>query len=422
MAAPAPGALYHIYAGLTALAAPALRAYVSRRMRAAGVPDVRIAERFGAATAARPKGPLIWFHAVSVGEALSILGLVAELAERRPDAQFLITSVSHTSSKLVAERLPPRTRHQFAPLDTPGAVSAFLAHWRPALACFVESELWPRLIVECDRRGIPLALINARLSERSQRRWRRFAGTAAALIGRFSAIVAQTQAGADAVRALGADAARISVSGDLKAASPRLPVDDAALPALAAQIEGRRAWAAASTHPGEEAQVAKAHDRARLLILAPRHPERGADVAAALRDAGWTVAQRSKGEALSEETEIYLADTLGELGLWYTLCEVVFLGGSFEPIGGHNPFEPAQFGCAVLHGPHVTNFRETYAEMAGAGASREVADAAALRAALDALETPGPRGEMWAAALRFTEARQAIRTAVADRLLPLLPA
>ncbi|MEM9975850.1 MAG: 3-deoxy-D-manno-octulosonic acid transferase [Pseudomonadota bacterium] len=422
MAAPDPGVLYHIYAGLTALAAPALRALVTSRMRGAGVADVRIAERFGMATEARPEGPLIWFHAVSVGEALSILGLVGEIAERRPDAQFLITSVSHTSSKLVAERLPPRTRHQFAPLDTPGAVLAFLGHWRPALACFVESELWPRLIVECEQRGIPLALVNARLSARSQRRWRRFPGTATALISRFSVIAAQTQAGANALEALGADAAHVFVSGDLKAASPRLPINKSTVADFARMVEGRRAWAATSTHPGEEAQVTEAHSPERLLILAPRHPERGDEVAVALRGSGWRVAQRSKGETLEGETEIYLADTLGELGLWYAVCPVVFLGGSLEPIGGHNPFEPAQFGCAVLHGPHVTNFRETYAQMAAAGASREVPDARALRAALEALDAAQPRKEMRAAALRFSEARETIPKAVAHRLLPLLPA
>jgi len=419
-AAPAPGPVFQLYAALTAVAAPAIRIAVSRRMRKAGVTPVRIAERFGEATEARHPGRLIWFHAASVGEALSILGLVHEMGLRDHKAHFLITSVSATSAKLVSERRPPRCAHQFAPLDTPGAVARFLDHWQPDLAVFVESELWPRLIFETHARGVPLALVNARLSERSFVRWQRLGRVARAVLARFSVLIAQTEATRDRLAALGAPAEALSVSGDLKAASDRLPIDEDELARLEAQIGGRRLWVAASTHPGEEAMVAEAVAGNGLLILAPRHPERGDEVAALLRGKGLTVAQRSKQEVLGPETDVYLADTLGELGLWYALAPVVFLGGSLVEIGGHNPFEPAQFRAAILHGPHVVNFRETYAEMTAMGAAREVTDAASLTTALHDMAEPETLRAAQEAAHAFSRAREGIRNTVADRLMPLL--
>ena len=420
MQPPPPGGLYHTYAILTSLAAPAIRAWVRRRMTAAGVDPTRIAERFGQPTEARGAAPLIWFHAVSVGEALSILGLIRDLGLRHPETQFLITTVSATSARLVADRRPPRTTHQFAPLDTPGAVAAFLAHWRPAMAVFVESELWPRLIVETHARGIPLALVNARLSDRSARRWGKLAGTARMLLTRFSVLVAQTQPTADALITLGAPAERMHVSGDLKAASDRLPLDAMELARLEALIRTRPVWVAASTHLGEDEIVADAHVTGALMILVPRHPERGDAIAEMLRARGRTIARRSLGEAPTPETEIYLADTLGEMGLWYALAPIVFLGGSLTPVGGHNTFEPAQFGDAVLHGPHVKNAAETYAAMTAAGAAREVSDAASLAAALESLADPDALAEMRQAAEAFSQARMGVRADVADRLEQVL--
>ncbi len=420
MSAPSPGSLYRVYAGLTALAAPSINIHVRRKMTAEGVAPVRIAERFGEATEARRDGSLVWFHAVSVGEALSVLGLIEEMGRRDPALQFLITSVSATSARLVAERLPPRTRHQFAPLDTPKAVARFLDHWAPDLAVFVESELWPRQIVETHRRRIPLALVNARLSPRSRTRWGKWPVLARAILARFQVIVSQTDETAEALEDLGADAASLSVSGDLKAASARLPLDVDEVDRLHALIGDRKLWVAASTHPGEEEIVADAHDPDRLLILAPRHPDRGDGLAAMLRERGWRVAQRLKNEPLEPETQIYLADTLGEMGLWYALADVVFLGGSLKEIGGHNPFEPAQFGAAVLTGPHIINFRETYDQMAGMGAARIVADADSLRAALSDLDDTDTRAAMQDAARAFVRERTQIRDHVADRLMPLL--
>jgi 3-deoxy-D-manno-octulosonic-acid transferase len=240
------------------------------------------------------------------------------------------------------------------------------------------------------------------------------------LLSRISAIVSQTDQTAEALISLGADPARVSVSGDLKAASARLPLDLAALDEIETQTAGRNIWVAASTHPGEEELVVAAHSPDQLLVLVPRHPERGDEIADLLRNGGWTVAQRSKQDPLLPETQIYLADTLGEMGIWYALAPTVFLGGSLVDVGGHNPFEPAQFSAAVLTGPHVTNFRESYDQMFAAGAARMVREPEALRSALDELREGPVLAAMQQAAHAFVGERTAIRDHVADRLEPLL--
>ena len=419
--APPPGALYRVYCAIAALALPAIRRRDARKLSDAGVDAARLGEREGRATETRPDGKLVWVHAVSVGESLSVLGLIGDLAEARPDLSFLITTTSATSAKMVASRLPPKSRHQFAPLDAPGTVARFLDHWRPDLAVFVESELWPRQIVEAHARGVPLALINARLSARSLARWQGVGrGLARALMQRFDVILSQTEATAQALVALGAPADRVSVSGDLKAASDPLPVTERALAGLRGMLGDRPLWLAASTHPGEEEAVLDARPEDRLLILVPRHPERGRDLVEMMRARGLNVAQRWNDEMVTEETEVYLADTLGEMGLWYSVAPIVFLGGSLTPIGGHNPFEPAQFGVPVLFGPEASNFRETNARMVAAGAAREVADTAALREALTVLDRPEELREMQDAARRFAAAQGRVREDVAGRLLPLI--
>ncbi|MEM9342206.1 MAG: 3-deoxy-D-manno-octulosonic acid transferase [Pseudomonadota bacterium] len=409
-----PPGVYRVYAALTALAAPALTAYVARKQRSAGVPAARLPERRGTATQTRPSGRLVWFHAASVGESQSILRLLEELRKREPDLAILVTTVTATAAKIIAERTTNVT-HQYAPIDTPAAVRGFIDHWRPDLAVFVESELWPRLISRTAERGIPLALINARLSEGSQRNWARLGRTAGWILGHFTVIAAQRQKTANALTALGAAPDRLVVTGDLKSGAAPLPCDPAKLSDIREQIGDRNLWVAASTHPGEEALIVANLPKDCLCVLAPRHPERGDEVAALLQ--GLKVARRSKQEIIQPNTQVYLADTLGEMGLWYSLAPVVFLGGSLVEIGGHNPFEPAQFGAAILYGPHVANFRETYAEMAEAGAVRPIASATdlpqAIRAALqdDALR---------AAAQAYMAKRGSIVSDVADLLLPLL--
>jgi 3-deoxy-D-manno-octulosonic-acid transferase len=377
--------------------------WLLRRRARRGKEDMaRIGERLGRAGLARPKGPLIWFHAASLGESLSLLALIGRLRGQRPDLALLITSGTRTSADVLAGRLPAGVVHQFAPIDSAGAVARFLDHWRPDLGVWTESELWPRLIVATDARAIPLLLVNARMSAASARNWARAPGMIGALLGRFSQVLAQDQGTADRLQRLGLPAGRVRVTGTLKEGGGELPHDPAVLAALRDRIGARPVWCAASTHPGEEAIVAAAHARIlrdrpdTLLVLAPRHPDRGGAVAAILREAGLTVARRSLAEA--PLTQVYLADTLGEMGLWYRLAPRAFVGGSLVAVGGHNPYEPAALGAAILTGPHVANFRDIYAHLHQGGGARLVRDADSLAAGLRALGDPGTRGVQAAAA------------------------
>lgn len=422
---PAPlSPAYHLYAAFSRLAAPLLRRHIRKKMSRAKVATARIEERFGHPSLPRPQGRLIWLHAVSVGELLSVLGLVKSLQDR--DVNVLVTTTTATSAALAAKRLPDKAMHQFSPLDTPGAVRRFLAHWQPDLAVFVESEIWPRQIVELHRRGVPLALIQARLSGKSLRRWQNFPRTSRALLQRFALVLCQVDATRSAVINLGLAESRAFTSGDLKASSDPLPIAHDTLNALRIKLADRPLWLAASTHPGEEQLLANAHGVFKeahpdgLMILAPRHPERGDAIAQMLRQAGWQVAQRSQDEAITAATQIYLADTLGEMGLWYALSPMVFVAGSFSDVGGHNPYEAAHFDCAILHGPKVANAAQTYADMAIAGACLEVADDAALGIALLQLHHSSQATQLGDAANQFATSAQNIRSDVANQLLALI--
>jgi len=381
--------MLRLYRGATVAAGPLIGLYLRRR-RARGKEDpARFGERFGVAGRARPEGPLLWAHAASVGESVSALPLIERLLARRADLSALVTTGTVTSARLMAERLPARAIHQFAPIDRPDAVARFFDHWRPDLALWIESEFWPNLMAEAWRRGVPAALVNARMSERSFSRWRRMRGLIAPLLAGFEVCLAQNEAEAARLRALGAR--RVETPGNIKAAAAPLPADAAALAALRAATAGRPLWLAASTHPGEEAMVAEAHRAIAeahpglLTIVAPRHPERGPAVAEIFAAAGLAVARRAAGEPIAPETAVYVADTLGELGLFYRLAEVVFVGGSLIPHGGHNLLEPARLGCALIHGPHMMNFLDDARTFADREAAERVSDAAALARAARAL-------------------------------------
>jgi 3-deoxy-D-manno-octulosonic-acid transferase len=417
---------YYLYATATAVAAPLIRRGIRRKMAAAG-DEVRLSERLGRAPRPRPKGRLIWMHAVSVGELLSILGLIQSLKEQAPDLQVLVNTTTSTSAALAAKRLPEGAIHQFSPLDTPRAVRRFFNHWQPDLAVFVESEIWPRQIVEAHRRGIPLALIQARLSRKSLDRWEKFPRTARALLTRFSLVLCQIEATRSAVISLGQSSDRTLTSGDLKASSDPLPVDAEELARLRQTIGDRPLWLAASTHPGEEEQVAEAHGIFKekhhdgVLILAPRHPERGDDIAHMLRNDGWDVAQRQHHDEINALTEIYVADTLGEMGLWYALAQITYVAGSFTDVGGHNPYEAAHFDSAILHGPLFANAAQIYDDMDSDGAALKVQDAEALGAALLDLTVSSKAQTLQKKAHDFATSARNIRDDVAGRLLALLP-
>ena len=381
--------LLRIYGIATRGLAPLAGYLTQRKLARHGVMRTRQRERMGHASLPRPNGELIWLHGASVGESLSAVTLVSRLSKTLPNAEFLITSGTATSAKLVEQRLPPRTRHQFAALDAPGPVRSFLKHWRPRVAIFVESELWPVTLRETRRTGARLALVNARLSAKSVESWRKYPKTAQSVMDLFSVFLTQNADMATHLRSMGADPGRIRPGSNLKAFSDPLPVDKHTLTKLQNALSGRPIWVASSTHRGEEEVVLAAHKQLLqrhpdlCLVLAPRHPERSKEVAQRAEEVGLTIARRSAGEVPHDATQLYLADTLGELGTWYALSPIVFLGGSLQPIGGHNPFEIARANAAVISGPGVQNFAETFAALTSSGGAVLATDAASLTAAVE---------------------------------------
>ncbi len=429
------------YRALTGAAAPLVRLYLDARCRRGKEDRERLGERFGIASAARPAAPLVWVHAASVGEAQSVLALIERILAERPGLELLMTTGTVASARLLAGRLPPRARHQFVPVDLPRAVERFLDHWRPDLAIWVESELWPNLVLATRRRGVPMLLVNGRLSARTLARWQGLPGLARGLarpvLDAFALCLAQDAVQAERFRRLGARAA--ASVGDLKMAAPPLDADPAALAALRRQIGARAVWLAASTHAGEEEIAADAHRRIAgehpglLTIIAPRHPVRGAEIAETLRARGLRVARRGVGpqpagvvdggETIAADTDIYLADTLGELGLFFRLAGIAFIGGSLVMKGGHNPFEAARLGCVVLHGPDMTNCAAMAGALAEGGAALTVGDGESLAAAVARLlADPVERAARADAALRIAGSGSAALDAVLGRLAPWLDA
>ena len=423
--APSPGLF--LYRTMTRAVAP-LVPLLLRRREARGKEDpARLSERFGIASRARAGGPLVWLHGASVGESLSILPLVSRLLAATPGLHVLVTTGTVTSATLMAERLPAGAFHQYVPLDHPDYCARFLDYWRPDLAVWIESEFWPNLIMAAHGRGIPLALVNARITARSAHNWRHAPAFIAGLLSRFSLIMAQDRASAARLRELGAE--QVLEPGNLKHDAPMLARDEAELARLETAIGVRTVWIATNTHEGEErmagevhAALAEAHPGL-LTIIVPRHPARGSAIATELAAMGLSVARRSAGEAIAPATQVYLADTLGELGLFYSLSDIVFVGGTFDETGGHNPFEAARFGCALLAGPSDFNFAEAFAGFEGAGGMRRVADVAGLAGAVSRLlGDEAERKRMGAAAMRFAseDSRATDRTLAA--LAALLPA
>jgi 3-deoxy-D-manno-octulosonic-acid transferase len=416
-----------LYAGAASLAEPALRVLLARRARRGKEVAARLPERRGIEAAPRPAGKLLWLHAASLGEAVSVLPVLEAFTTLAPDARVLFTTGTVTSAALLARRLAElglegRVLHRFAPLDVPRWAARFLDHWRPDAAAFVESEIWPNLLLACRRRRVPMALLNARLSARALARWKRVPGLARALFGGFQRVEAQSATDAARLAALGARA--VTAPGNLKFAAPPLAAPPAALAALRATLGGRPAWLAASTHPGEEAAALAVHARLApahpglLTVIAPRHPERGAAIAAAIADLPAT--RRALGEG-PPDGGVWVADTLGELGLFYAAIGIAFVGGSLVAHGGQNVLEPARLGCAVAVGPHVANFAEPVAVLEAAGGIARVAGAESLAIWVDAMLRDPARRAAMAAAARAAASRDAgLPRAVATTLAALL--
>jgi 3-deoxy-D-manno-octulosonic-acid transferase len=406
------------------LAAPALLFNLHRRAARGREILARLPERRGLDTTERPTGPLLWMHAASVGETMSILPVLTALRTR---THVLLTTGTVTSQVLLARLVPElglgdAVLHRFAPLDVPAWIRRFLSHWRPDAACFVESELWPNQLAACQARGIPMMLLNARMSDRSFARWQRAPGLAHRLLGSFCRIQARGEQDAARLRALGA--VHVDSPGDLKLAAPPLPVDEAELGRLRGVLSGRPVWLAASTHPGEEALIAAAHRSIAaahpglLTIIAPRHPERGATLSAELQ-----APRRSMGHGPPAEAGIWLADTMGELGLLYRLAPIAFVGRSLiPPGGGQNPLEPARLACAVAVGPYCGNFVDHVALLRAAGGLVEVADGAGLaRFVSGLLDDPERRERIGAQAAAVVTRHADLPARSAETLLSLLP-
>ena len=341
----------------------------------------RLGEKFGNSSRERPQGNLIWVHGASVGECLAALPLVARLLEK-PGQNVLVTSGTVTSARLLAERLPPNAFHQYAPIDRHDVVQKFLDYWRPDLALFIDSELWPNRVVQTREAGVPMALVNARLSSRSYKRWCRVPGAARKLLSSIDKCLAQDTHVAEQLTFLGAQ--DVVISGSLKADSPPLPYDKTALDAFRETADARPLFLAAQTHKGEEeiilqaAQLVYAARPQTLAILVPRHPDRGDAIAALAQASGFTVERRAQGALPTAETQVYVADTLGELGLFYRAVNFVFLGGSLVPLGGHNPLEAAILGRSVLTGPHIENFEESFRTLLSAQGNEPISTAKQL--------------------------------------------
>ena len=343
----------HAYRILTALGTPLAAPFLGLRLKRGKEDGARIAERRGRPGAARPSGPLIWLHGASVGEAVSLLPFVERITQA--GAHALVTTGTITSAALLAKRLPEGALHQYAPLDSPFFVRRFLSHWRPDALLVAEFELWPNMLIETKRAGLPIVMINGRISERSFRRWRRAPALIGALLSNFDLSLARSEDDAERLAALGARS--VLVAGDIKFDAPALPADRRELAELSGLSSGRQIWIAASTHEGEELIAARAHKRLAevfpdaLTLIAPRHPERGEAILRAMEAEGLRAHFGRAASVRSRRTSVYICDTIGELGLFYRLAGVVFVGKSFVSEGGQNPIEPARLACAILHGP-----------------------------------------------------------------------
>jgi 3-deoxy-D-manno-octulosonic-acid transferase len=407
------------------LGTPLVRRHLKKRAAAGKEDTDRLDERFGHPSRPRPEGRLIWLHGASVGESLSLLPLITWLRASYPSIEILVTTGTMTSAKLMAERLPSGAVHHYLPVDLSSAVWRFLYHWRPDLVIWTESEIWPNLLAALARRRIPRALVNGRMSVDSHQKWTRMKPVIAKLLGGFDLCLMQTRE--DATRFSDLGASNVSVAGNLKFAAAPLPADAADLARIESLCGDRPRWVAASTHPGEEEIIAEVHVALAkshpdlLTIIVPRHPDRGPDIAASLISNGLKIATRSAHQNISSDTDIYLADTLGELGLWYRLCNIAFIGGSLVEHGGQNPLEAARLGCAIIAGPYMDNFMAIVDGLDNDRAILRASDSAHLAEVVaNLLDDDVARKALIKAALNYTASEAEVLNRITTALTPLL--
>jgi 3-deoxy-D-manno-octulosonic-acid transferase len=412
--------IFGLYRLLTTLGGPLIRGYLQRRLARGKEDPARFEERMGKAGLPRPAGGLVWLHAASVGEAVSMLPVV-EALQKRAGLTVLVTTGTVTSAAMMKGRLPEGAIHQFVPVDRIAWVRRFLDHWRPDLALWVESEFWPNLLAETAKRNIPLVLLNGRISARSFRRWLKMRGFIGRLLSCFVLCLGQTEEDARRLATLGAT--KTVCLGNLKFAAPALPVDAAALAALMTELGDRPRWLAASTHAGEEVLAGRVHkalaSTGLVTLIVPRHPDRGALIAAELEAIGLRPTRRSLGQPIGD---VHIADTMGELGLFYRAAPLVFIGKSLIGEGGQNPLEPARLGASVLFGPHMENFADIAHRMQVAGAAKQVAAEGDLVAALERrLADPALVAAEGEKAKAFASAEDGVLVAVIEAISPWLP-
>lgn len=410
---------------VTQTAAPLITLLLKLRLMRGKEDPQRMHERLGFPSLARPAGPLVWVHAASVGEMMSSLHLLRALRTQKPELSILLTTGTVSSAKLAAQKLPEGVFHQYIPVDVPKAVERFLGHWQPQLVLWMESELWPNLITAIGARSIPLVLLNGRISVRSTRRWRRYPRLRRALFNCFTLMFAGSVRDAERFASLGA--AQVQWAGNIKYDAPALAAETSTLSGLSSLFGQRPVWCAASTHEGEEVMIAEAHKHIMesipdvLTVIAPRHPTRGPDIAKKLESMGLSVARRSEGMGPSPTTHIYLADTMGELGNLFRLCEVVFVGGSLVAQGGHNLIEPARLNCALITGPHMHNFPDIYEDFTRAHAIETVKNTQQLAEAALYLLTDGHvRMDRVAAAAAVVSSESGATRTILKSLLQLM--
>lgn len=417
--------LIPLYQSLTTLAHPLMRLYLHRRKQRGKEHPERMKERLGRSDRPRPEGKLLWMHAASVGETNALLPLLNRILSDFPHIHILLTTGTVSSAALVMPKLPPRAIHQFYPVDTPIAVKRFLAHWKPDAVIWTESEIWPNMLLYSRKQNIPLALVNARMSPGSFARWQHLNASIRKLLDCFQLVAPQSSDDCERFRQLGAQ--NVHDLGNLKHDSPVLPTNQQEQNKLAEQIGNRPVWLAASTHPSEEIQLAVTHRILHekhddlLTIIVPRHAHRGEEIAQTLQATGITTALRSKEDYIKSSTQIYIADTMGELGIFYRLANIVFVGGSLIPHGGQNPLEPARLHCAILVGPHTQNFTAICHDLEACGGLKRIKDAAELAHQVERIiEHPITREAMSVAALALASEKQGALERVCSTLHPLL--
>ncbi len=412
-----------MYRAAWAAARPLIKLWLGWRVLLGKEDPQRLGERYGHASLPRPDGTLCWIHAASVGEARSVEPLIARLV-RRPATSVLITTVTRTSQRALENALPERTFHQFSPLDRAPAVERFLSHWQPDIAIRVESEIWPETLSALSVRGIPRAIVQARLSAGTARRWRLLGSALSRLLAGFDPIVAQTFGDKDRLVSLGVECVQgpFNLKADAKApgAANREEVED-----LRKVLGSRPCWLAASTHPGEEETAFEAHQQVTkripglLTIVIPRHPNRGHKIGALAHKRGLRTRMRTR-DSNPGDADVFIVDTLGETGLFYAALDISFVGGTLTPRGGHNLLEPAKLGCAIIRGPDVANIRDIAKALFEAGASREINGAETLSLALfDLLKNPDKVQKMTEAATMVVEKSLGTTERVAELLEPI---